>query len=148
MKKIVWLMIIFAIIFVVGCSHTNKIEDKDSEDSGVSSKFPAPGFEDIEEAIVSGSGENVKEFNLVAKKWSFEPAIVEVRKGDLIRLNINSVDVVHGFAIADFGINENLAPGKTTIVEFTADKTGEFTFFCSVYCGSGHNDMEGKLIVN
>lgn len=144
MKKIILFLIIFAAIFVVGCSHV----DESVEDSGVSSRVPAPGFENIEEAIVSDSEASVKEFNIVAKKWSFEPAVIEINKGDLVKLNINSVDVVHGFAISEFGINENLSPEKTTTVEFTADKTGEFTFFCSVYCGSGHNDMEGKLIVN
>ena len=67
--------------------------------------------------------------------------------GDLVKLNITSVDVTHGFALPDFGVNSNLEPGKTVPVEFTADKTGEFSFFCNVYCGEGHKDMKGTLIV-
>jgi len=31
--------------------------------------------------------------------------------------------------------------------EFVADKVGEFNFFCNVYCGEGHSEMGGKLVV-
>ena len=57
------------------------------------------------------------------------------------------MDVEHGFAIPEFGINENLAPGKSVDIEFTADMAGSYSFFCSVYCGSGHTSMRGTLIV-
>ena len=63
-------------------------------------------------------------------------------------LNIKSIDVTHGFSLPDFSINSRLNPGQTTTVEFTADKTGTFTFFCSVQCGEGHSNMKGTLIVN
>ena len=41
----------------------------------------------------------------------------------------------------------DIKPGKTTTVEFLADKQGEFTIFCSVFCGSGHPTMKGSLVV-
>ena len=90
---------------------------------------------------------SVKEFDITAKQFEFIPSAIVVNKGDKLKLSINSADVTHGFSIPEYGINENINPGKTTIVEFTADKTGEFTFFCSVYCGTGHKSMKGKLIV-
>lgn len=147
MKKIIILSLIFVIVFLVGCSHA---DDELEVNPDVSSKFPAPGFENVPEAIVVDSipEDEIKEFNIIAKKWSFEPGVIEVRKGNKVKLNINSMDVDHGISLIDFGVNENLASGKTTIVEFTASKSGEFTFFCSVYCGSGHKDMKGTLIVN
>ena len=88
-----------------------------------------------------------KEFNERAFKWAFDPAIITVNKGDKVKLNITSEDVTHGFNLPVFGVNENLAPGKTVSVEFTADKTGTFIFVCSVFCGAGHSDMAGQLIV-
>lgn len=147
MKKIFWILIFLTLIFIVGCSHTNNKSDADTD---VSSKFSAPGFEDVPEAIVvdSNSEDEVKEFNIIAKKWEFEPGTIEVNRGDKVKLNIKSTDVKHGFSLSDFGINKDLNPGETTTVEFTADKLGTFTFFCSVYCGSGHQDMKGTLIVN
>ena len=116
-----------------------------SAESPTSMKVPAPGNEDVEEMVVAES--EVVKIDMTAKKWEFEPGIVTVKEGDRVKLNIKSVDVTHGFSLPDFGVSENLAPGKTVAVEFTADKKGTFTFFGSVYCGSGHRDLKGTLVV-
>lgn len=89
----------------------------------------------------------IKEFNITARRFVFEPDNIRVKKGDAVKLNITSVDVTHGFSISEFGVNANLEPGKMTIVEFVASKSGTFTFFCSVVCGAGHPDMKGALVV-
>lgn len=89
----------------------------------------------------------VKEFTMTAKKWDFSPSTITVNKGDTVKLYIKSIDVTHGFGLPDFGVNENLPPGERVNVEFVADKTGTFTFECTVYCGSGHSGMKGQLIV-
>lgn len=89
----------------------------------------------------------VKEFSMIAKEWQFNPSTVNVKQGDKVRLKIKSIDVAHGFSLLDFNVNENLEPEKEVVVEFIADKKGEFSFFCSVFCGEGHSGMKGKLIV-
>ncbi len=91
--------------------------------------------------------QTIKEFSMTAKQWSFDPETITVKKGDHVKLTIKSIDVTHGFAIPDFGVSENLEPNKEIVVEFDADKTGTFTFFCSVFCGSGHASMKGTLVV-
>ncbi len=99
----------------------------------------------------------VKEFTIVAKQFQFDITDsdgntvvnkMEVNKGDAVKLTITSSDVTHGFALNEFGINEVLNAGDTVAVEFVADKTGSFGFFCSVFCGSGHSDMKGVLTVS
>lgn len=90
----------------------------------------------------------IKEFTITAKNWEFEPSTITVNKGDTVKLNIKSVDIEHGFTLSEFNVRENLEPGKTVSVEFVADKSGSFTFFCSVFCGSGHSGMRGTLVVN
>ena len=92
------------------------------------------------------SGE-VKEFKMTSKQFSFEPGVIEVNKSDKVRLIVTSIDVPHGIAIPEYGINERIDPGKPVKIEFTADKQGTFTAYCSVFCGSGHSNMKGKLIV-
>ena len=89
----------------------------------------------------------IKEFTMTAKNWKFEPSIITVNEGDTVKLFIESVDVTHGFQLIDFDVNENLKPGKIVNIEFVADKKGTFSFFCSVPCGSGHQQMKGTLIV-
>ncbi len=96
---------------------------------------------------LSSSNQSVKEFTLTAKNWAFTPSQIKVKQGEKLRLKIKSVDVTHGFFLPDFNINENLEPGKEKIVEFVADKKGKFSFICSVYCGDGHSQMRGELIV-
>jgi len=90
---------------------------------------------------------SVKEFNLTARQWEFIPSTITVQKGESVRLNIQSIDVTHGFAITAFGVSETLTPGNTVTVEFVADKAGTFSFFCTVFCGLGHSGMRGTLIV-
>ena len=97
-------------------------------------------------ATQTASGQ-VREFDITAKRWQFSPSTITVNEGDKVKLNIRSLDVTHGFAIFEFGVNERLSPGRTVTVEFTADKAGEYTFACSVPCGSGHGGMNGRLIV-
>ncbi len=91
----------------------------------------------------------MKEFTMTAKKWEFSPATITVNKGDKVKLSIQNIntDQDHGFIISDFNVNKKLVSGQTTVVEFTADKTGTFTFSCNVFCGAGHSDMRGTLIV-
>ena len=120
------------------------------DDKVVLQKFPlletAPIQEPIEiKAPAPTSG--VVEIDMIAKRWDFNPSTMTVNEGDKVKLNIKSIDVTHGFRIFEFGVSERLTPGKTTTVEFIADKKGEYTFFCTVPCGKGHNGMRGKLIV-
>ena len=92
--------------------------------------------------------QEIKEFDIIAKQWTFSPNPITVNEGDKVILNIESIDVTHGFVLSAFSVSERLTPGQTTKVEFTADKKGTFSFFCNVFCGSGHGSMRGTLIVN
>lgn len=84
---------------------------------------------------------------IIAKQWEWQPAEIRVKKGERIALEITNADVPHGISIPEFNVNETLAPGRTERVEFTATKVGRFDFACSVFCGQGHRDMRGLLIV-
>jgi len=91
---------------------------------------------------------NVKEFNLIAKQFEFVPRVIRVNKGDKVILHIESIDVEHGIGIFQFGVNKILPVGKNVTIEFVANKKGKYSFFCTVYCGIGHGNMRGTLIVN
>jgi len=108
---------------------------------------PQPTPEKKEETQPKPVVSAVKEFTMVAKNWNFEPSTITVKKGDTVKLHIKSVDVDHGFTLSDFGVSKTLKPGETVTVEFIADKAGNHSFFCSVFCGAGHKEMRGTLIV-
>ncbi len=90
---------------------------------------------------------NVIEINMTAKQFGFDPGSVTVKKGDRVRIRITSLDIDHGFAISAYGIDRKIAGGTTEVIEFTADKEGEFDFVCSIPCGELHRMMKGKLVV-
>ena len=97
---------------------------------------------------ISGKLENdIRVVNVRAFQFDFDPNPIIVNQGERVKLIVTSQDVTHGIAIPDFNINAQLFPGRPTVVDFTADKTGSFPFLCSVSCGAGHTSMRGSLIV-
>jgi len=90
---------------------------------------------------------NTKEFTMIAKKYEFDPGNIVVNEGDTVILHITSTDVEHGIGIPQFGVSKKLPPGVEETVQFIADKKGDYTFFCNVYCGPGHTGMKGTLTV-
>lgn len=87
------------------------------------------------------------EIKVTARQYQFEPKVITVQKGKPVRLLITSADVHHGFAIEAFGIDKHIEPYKITVVEFTPESAGRFPFSCSVFCGDGHEEMSGELVV-
>ena len=77
--------------------------------------------------------DNPNEIGVIAKRFDFLPRKIEVKRGELVKIYITSIDVAHGFAIDTFGIDEKVEKGKLTIIEFTPDKTGEFEIKCSIF---------------
>lgn len=89
----------------------------------------------------------VHEIRMTAKKYEYSPNELRVKQGEKVRLILTALDRKHGFEIKDLGIETKLEKGKETVVEFVAEKPGEFPFKCSSFCGFGHGRMRGKLIV-
>lgn len=91
------------------------------------------------------TGEKV--IRMSAKNFAFSPGTITVKKGVPVVLELTSEDRVHGFKLPEFKVRSDIKPGAVTRVSFTPDKTGEFSFSCDVFCGDGHEQMDGTLIV-
>ena len=85
---------------------------------------------------------------MVAKKWDFVPNVIKAKKGEAIVLKLTAPEVPMGFNLPDYGVRADIVPGKVAAVKFTADKTGTFIFLCDVFCGDGHETMNGQLVVS
>ena len=96
---------------------------------------------------ISASTSTIKEIKITAKQFSFEPNILKLRLNDQVKLKITSLDVTHGFAIPELGIDKMILPGKETTVNFSPSKRGTFTIACSVACGVGHTGMRGTIVI-
>lgn len=90
---------------------------------------------------------NERVIAITAKKFEYSMSEITVKKGEAVVLELTSLDRVHGFNLPDFGIRTNIVPGTVTRVRITPTKAGRFNFHCDVFCGEGHEQMSGTLIV-
>ncbi len=109
------------------------------------------GYEHFTEAE-SVDGEADVVIDMVADDWYFEPEEITVEEGDHVKLVVESRQSEtgqydHGIHIPSLNVNEHLEAGETHEVEFIADEPGEHRFYCNVYCGDGHHNMDGNIIV-
>ena len=56
---------------------------------------------------------------------------MSVKKGDKVRLKVTNTKGVHDFVLDEYSISEETPAGEEIVIEFTADKVGEFTYYCS-----------------
>ncbi|MGZ3240840.1 MAG: cupredoxin domain-containing protein [Burkholderiaceae bacterium] len=82
-----------------------------------------------------------------AKKFVYTPNQITITKDEHVVLEITSVDFIHGFNIPDFKIRADLPPGQITRIRLNPDKVGRYAFLCDNFCGSGHEEMNGTIIV-
>ncbi len=81
--------------------------------------------------------ESVKEFTMTAyydpalKKPIFSLPEMNVKKGDKVKVKITNTLGMHDFVIDEFTVAKELPLNQEVIVEFTADKAGEFVYYCS-----------------
>jgi cytochrome c oxidase subunit 2 len=88
-----------------------------------------------------------KEYNIKLERFKYTPEVIKVNKGDRVRLNIDSVDVEHGFYLDGYDIDELIPEKGFKTVEFVATRSGAFRFRCSTTCGPFHPFMVGKMVV-
>jgi cytochrome c oxidase subunit 2 len=84
---------------------------------------------------------------ITAKKFEYSLRTLTLKRGVPVVIELTALDRVHGFNLPDFGVRTDVVPGKVTRIRFTPDKTGEFVFFCDLFCGDGHEEMSGTLTV-
>jgi cytochrome c oxidase subunit II len=85
--------------------------------------------------------------HMTARKFEYTPNEITVKKDVPVVLEITSVDRDHGFKLRAFDVRADIKSGTTTRVRIVPNKTGRFPFQCDVFCGSGHEDMSGELVV-
>lgn len=82
-----------------------------------------------------------------AKRFSYSPGEITLKKGEPVVLVLKSMDVAHGLRVRELNINLKTKAGGTAEMQFAPDKTGDFVGHCSVFCGEGHGTMAIKLHV-
>lgn len=87
-----------------------------------------------------------KDIYLLARVWQWSP-VLKLKKGETYRFHISSVDLQHGFSLQPMNMNFMALPGYDYVLTITPTKAGEFYIICNEFCGIGHHNMVGKIIV-
>lgn len=67
--------------------------------------------------------------------------------GKPVKMLLRSLDVVHDFYVPEFRAKMDLMPGMVTYFWITPSRIGTFEILCAGYCGIGHPQMRGKIII-
>ncbi|MDP2319947.1 MAG: cupredoxin domain-containing protein [Acidobacteriota bacterium] len=98
--------------------------------------------------LAQGKPAEPRVIEVVASRFAFEPTRIEVTEGEHVRLVLTSADGVHGVGIKQFRVEKTVPRGGTPVtIDFVASAAGEFPILCSEYCGNGHDEMKGLLVV-
>ena len=95
----------------------------------------------------AAAGQPVHEIQVVASRFTFEPATIQVVAGESVRLVVRSKEGSHGFAIPKLKIDLHVPDsGEPVTAEFTAPAAGEYEIACSEFCGRGHAQMKAAVV--
>ena len=97
--------------------------------------------------VIAKSHPHERIVKITAQRFSYSPGEIRLKKGEPVVLRITSLDFMHGFKVPDLDIRVDLPPGKVTEVRLTPEKAGVYDFLCDNFCGSGHEEMNGRIVV-
>lgn len=100
-------------------------------------------FGEREKVAASVTDTGVQEIKITVK-GGYSPDVIVVKRGVPVKLEFfrdETASCSDKVILGDFGIARDLPAYKTTAIEFTPDKAGEFSFTC------GMNMLHGKLVV-
>jgi cytochrome c oxidase subunit 2 len=127
--------------FAAGIQVPSPYERVDPKTIAKTAPFDNPGLRELSpgkyEAYLLGQ----------ASPWKYTPAEIRVPVGATVTFYVTSADVQHGFKIQDTNVNMMILPGQVSKLTHTFDTAGEFPYECTEYCGVGHQNMFGKIIV-
>jgi cytochrome c oxidase subunit 2 len=83
----------------------------------------------------------VQTIEIHAKRFSFTPSEITVKKGETVKLILTSDDVTHALVVPDLKIRQEITKGHPATVTFVASEAGDFHGMCGHFCGSGHGSM-------
>ena len=64
-----------------------------------------------------------------------------------IFLSMHTKDMIHSFYVPELRIQQDIVPGLTMPLHFTATRTGRYEIVCTQLCGLGHYSMRAFLEV-
>lgn len=140
-------LLVIAFIGIKAVGHSTPQNPQSSMENMTPSPTEAMSSSPNASATSSAKAGAVKEFTVTGSNFKFEPSSITVKKGDTVKITFQNSGGSHDFVIDQFSIKTPIiSSGKEATVQFVADKTGTFEYYCSV---ANHRamGMVGNLIV-
>ena len=102
---------------------------------------------DWRSAAAQEAAQPQRTFTVVASKYKFVPARLEVDQNDLVKITLTANDIAHSFTIDDYRIAKRAGPHQTVTFEFRADRPGTFRYYCNLKQDERCKEMQGELVV-
>jgi len=83
---------------------------------------------------------------MIGMMWQWRP-VLRLREGVSYTLHLSSLDVNHGFSLYPVNVNFQIVPGYDYGLRIVPNRTGDFRVICNEFCGIGHHNMVGKVVV-
>ncbi len=98
-------------------------------------------------SVSVGTGSTVKSFTVNGSNYKFAPTTMTVKKGDTVKITFVSSGSIHDLVVDGYNVRtKELSPGQSQTIQFVANKSGTFEYYCSV--GSHRAmGMKGTLTV-
>jgi cytochrome c oxidase subunit 2 len=137
-----------AALVLAGCSSHGSAADAGTHPPAGSAPATAPSANASSAAPASEAQAGERVVHVTAKKFEYSPSEIHLKKGQPVVLEFVSLDRKHGFEVPDLGLSTEIDPKAPSRLRFVPQKEGRFPFHCSVFCGDGHEDMTGLIVVD
>jgi cytochrome c oxidase subunit 2 len=129
---------LLASVFVFGVSLPSPVGRIDPA-AIETSEFAEPGLRNM--------GDNQYTAHIIAQMWRYTPGEIRVPVGAEVTFVMTSKDITHGIIIEQHDVNLMLLPGQVTRATTTFNRPGTYQMVCHEYCGPGHHNMIGQVVV-
>ena len=134
-KKIIITVIIIGVLAVAAVITFNKT-NQTAENGNTANNAQNNNIAETAPVVAENKESAVKEFTMTAFYddagiW-FSLKEINVSKGDIVRMKVTNIKGTHDFTLDEYGIKKMTPLNEEVAIEFTADKAGEFIYYCSV----------------
>lgn len=143
-----WVIVLAVVLGLIGVASAFFSKKTTSKNTIVDNSVSTPSIQTL--AAEDNSGEpdkSIREFTVNGSNFKFDPVEITVNTGDRVKINFVNKDGKHDFVIDEFNVATKILNAESSeTIEFIADKSGTFEYYCSV---GEHRamGMSGKLIV-
>ncbi len=141
------ILIVIVVVLVIGAVFVMGANLIKPSPSDLKSVISQPTSSSVITQAVANQDQEVKEFVVTGSSFKFAPSEIQIKRGDTVRIIFKNAAGFHDFTIDELNAKtKQIKSGDTDTIEFVAEKTGTYEYYCSV---GNHRQMGmvGNLVV-